>query len=349
MHPSTASALSRRRMLQLGLGAGLGAALAACGTDGPATVGASPAPRQTATSSGPVFDGETVSMSVYSRNHASSPLFWEDFAPEGLSVDVQVFTGPSDMNRAMEARDLDFALMGTYNTLIEAAEGFTSKIIGMVSRRGIGLIAGVDSGITSAADLAGRRIAVPPAGVQVLVLTHLLREAGLELERDCEPVPLGFADHAAALASGDVDAFAGTEPICATSVADGIGVRFADPYDTPLGDFNTALWAAPHMQQRPDLCQAALRMQRGAAEFLSPGGDNDRAVWRDLLVNDFELTESVYDEVIDNVGALWRFGDEQRAQLEGAAAAMMDTGVLLSEPDFDALLALDLVADVINE
>jgi NitT/TauT family transport system substrate-binding protein len=331
--------LTRRRLLQLGMGGAAGLLLAACGRGG-GSGGAAAGPTASPTSAAS-FDGETVSMSVYSRNHASSPLFWERFAPEGLNVDIQIFTGPSDMNRAMEVGDLDFALMGVYNTLIEAEEGFTSKIIGMVSRRGMGFIAGADSGIESVADLRGKRIAVPPAGVQVLALTALLEAEGLDLAEDLEPVPLGFADHAAALAAGDVDAYAGTEPIAATSVVEDGAVRFTDPYDTPLGNFNTALWAAPHMQERPDLMRAAVAMQRGAAERLSPGGENDPAVWRDLLVDEFEYSPEVYEAVLDNIGAVWRFGDEQRTQMEGAAEAMLSEGVLTREPDIDSLLLLD--------
>jgi len=339
------AALSRRRFLGLTLGGAAGLALAACGDS--AAGGSAPASpagsaaASAAASEGLAFDGETVSMSVYSRNHASSPLFWERYAPQGLTVDVQVFTNPSDMNRAMQAGDLDFALMGAYNTLIEAPQGFTSKIIGMVSRRGIGLVARADAGVSEVADLAGKRIAVPPPGVQVLVLNQLLAEAGLNLESDLEPLPLGFADHAAALEAGDVEAYIGTEPIAATSVASGQGVRVGDVYSTPLGDFNTALWASPAMQERPDLLRAAVLMQRGAAEYLSPDGENDPQVWRELLVDEFEYTSQVYEQVLPNIGALWRFGDEQRAQVEGAGAAMLESGVLTEEPDYDSLFLLD--------
>lgn len=330
------------------MGGAAGLALAACGGGAEQDASGSPSPARSSTGVAPgtasasaSFDGETVSMSVYSRNHASAPLFWERFAPAGLTPDIQVFTSPSDMNRAMANGQLDFALMGAYNTLIEAEQGFTSKIIGMVSRRGIGLVARADSGITTVEGLAGARIAVPPPGAQVLVLTALLAEAGLSLEEDLEPVPLGFADHAAALESGDVVAYVGTEPVCSSSVASGVAVRVGDPYSTPLGDFNTALWASPSMQERPDLCRAAVQMQRGAAEYLSPSGENDRAVWQELLVTDFEYTQEVYDEVIDNIGALWRFGDEQRAQFEGAGMAMLASGALTREPDFASLYLLD--------
>lgn len=341
--PDPRSDLTRRRLLRLTLGGAAGAALAACGggsgtpAAAPATAGATPS----AAASGLAFDGETVSMAVYSRNHASSPLFWQDHAPDGLGVEIQVVTNPSDINRTLEDGSLSFGLMGAFNTILERPQGFSSKIIGMVSRRGIGIVARADAGIEGMEGLAGHRIGVPPPGAQLLVLTSLLDAVGLDLEADLEPIPLGFADHAAALEAGDIDAYAGTEPICATSVSSGLGVYLADPYTTPLGDFNTALWASPSMLERPDLCMAALVMQRGASEYLSPGGENDPEVWRQLLVDEFEYTPEVYEAVLPNIGALWRFEDEQRSQFEGAGGAMLASGAITEEPDYESLYALE--------
>nr|MDQ3353631.1 ABC transporter substrate-binding protein [Actinomycetota bacterium] len=290
---------------------------------------------------GPSFDGRSVSVALYSKNHASSPLFWQRFAPPGLTVEPQIFTSGSDMNRAMEAGDLDFALMGPFNSLIEAEQGFGARIICMCSRQGIGLVGRADQGIATVADLAGKRIAVPPPGVQVLVLTALLDEAGLVLDQDLESVPLGYADHLVALERGDVDAYIGTEPPVTMSVVSGVGTRLESVYGTPAGDFNTAMWAAPHVQGEADLLAAVVGMQRDAAEHLTPGGENDPEVWRDLLVNEFGYAEPVYEEVLSNIGAEWNFDDERRVQFEGAGRLMLESGVLTREPDFASLYLLE--------
>ena len=332
---SRAGELSRRRLLGIAGAGAVTLALAGCGSDDDdVTVGGSEEP-------GGGLEGRTISVALYSKNHASSPLFWQQFAPEGLTVEPQIFTSGSDMNRAMEAGDLDFGLMGPYNSLIEAEQGFGSKIICMCSRQGIGLVARSDRGIESVADLAGKTIAVPPPGVQVLVLTALLEEAGLQLDRDLTSVPLGYADHAAALERGDVDAFMGTEPPVTTSVVSGVGRRVEAVYSTPTGDFNTAMWAAPHVQDDAELLEAVVAMQRDSAEHLTPGGQNDPQVWRDLLVDQFGYPEPVYEEVLSNIGAEWRFEDRRRSQLEGAGQMMLSSGILTREPDFEALYLLD--------
>lgn len=331
--------LTRRRLLGLAGAGVVGLALAGCGDDDEQTTTGSQG--ASATSQAPSFAGKTVSVAAYSKNHASSPLFWQKFAPGGLKVEVKIFTSGGDMNRAMEAGDLDFGLFGMYNGLIDKENGLRSKIICMASRQGIGLAARADRGLNSINDLRGKTIAVPPPGIQVLVLTTLLREARMQLDRDLKSVPLGYADHAAALERGEIDAYMGTEPPVTQSVVSGVGKRLVNPYTTPIGDFNTAIWASPKMLEQPDLLRAAARMQRDAAEYLTPGGVNDRAVWKDLLVSQFGYTEAVYNEVLSNIGAVWKFDETRRRQVEAAGALMRSTGVLKKEPDYSQVFALD--------
>ncbi len=328
--------LSRRRFLAL---AGVGTAalaMAACGSSDDQEGSSSSA----TTGPGSSLAGTTITTAVYAKNHASSPLFWQKFAPEGVKVDVKIFTSGSDMNRALQAGDLDFGLFGPYNGFIEKEQGFGSKVICMCSRNGIGVVARKDRGIDTVADLKGKTFAVPPPGILVLILNNLLDREGLKLDRDLKAVPLGYADHPGALERGDVDAFFGTEPLVTQSVLSGVGKRLVDPYTTSLGNFNTAIWASPKMLARPDVLRATTKMQRDAAEYLSPGGKNDPEVWKDLLVKQFGYTEQVYEKVLSNVGAEWRFDDARRAQFEAAAAEMRATGDLKKDVDWASVFEL---------
>ena len=244
------------------------------------------------------------------------------------------------MNRALQGGELDFGLFGPYNGLIEKEQGFGSKVICMCSRKGIGVVARKDRGIETVADLRGKTLAVPPPGILVLILNNLLTKAELKLDRDVKPVPLGYADHPGALERGDVDAYFGTEPLVTQSVVSGVGKRLVDPYATSLGDFNTAIWASPKMLSRPEVLRAVTKMQRDAAEYLSPGGNNDPAVWKELLVTQFGYSEPVYKEVLSNIGAVWRFDDARKRQFEGAAAEMRASGVLKKDPDWAGVYEL---------
>ena len=321
--------LSRRRFLGLGAGLGAGVLLGGCGGD------ASPS---TASAGG--TSAMTIRTCVYAKNHASSPLYWQQFAPEGVTVEVTPIASSAEVQSGLESGQFDAGLMGVYNTITSASENITSKIVGMVSRQGLGLIgqAGV---VEDVASLRGKKIAVPPPGVQGLVLSQMLAKEGLQLGRDVTPVPLGYADHPTALERGDVQAYIGTEPLCTQSVVGGIGVRVPGAYDTVLGDFNTALWASSATLEDPDKTRVIVQLQKDAAEHLTPEGENDPQVWKDLLVTQFGYDEEVYEEVLGNVGAEWRFDEERQAQFEGAGRTLLEAGTITALPDFERFYARD--------
>jgi NitT/TauT family transport system substrate-binding protein len=336
LHPD----FSRRRFLGLTAAGAAALVLTACGDDDEPTSGsvATTAPSRATKD----FGGREITTAVYSKNHASAPLYWQQFAPPGLTVKPVIVTSAGDVSRALASGELDFGLMGPYNTVIEASTtGMPARIIGMCARQGIGLIGRKDRGITSVADLEGRKIAVPPPGMQTLLLTSALEGAGLKLGTDVTSVPLGYADHPGALERGDVDAYVGTEPQSTQSVVAGVGVRIRGIYDTPAGDINTALWAAPKNLGDADLLTAVTQMQRDSAELLTPKGVNDPEEWHTLLVDQFGYAEPVYQAVLENIGAEWRFDQRRRSQVEGAAELMLAQGVITTKPNIDDLLLLD--------
>jgi NitT/TauT family transport system substrate-binding protein len=330
---SDACGLTRRRFLAA-LGAGAATiSLAGCGggdrDDQQASGG----------DGGGGVDGKRIRVAAFTNNHAAGPLYWPQFAPEGLEVEVRTLTSGTDMNRAMEADELDFAIFGIVNGFIESEQGLGSKIVAMGARQGAGLIVPRSSDVADVAGLAGRRIALKGPAFQLLVLYTLLDEAGLDPATDVEIVPVEYNDQPAALERGDVDAFMGSEPNASRSVASGAGRRLVNIYTTPVGELNSTIWASPRMvADEPELVRAAVGMQRDAAGFLTPSGSNDPDVWRDLVVDQFGLEENVYRELITNCGAVWELSEFWINQAKAAGAKMAELGLLQAEPDYDELI-----------
>ncbi len=325
--------LSRRRFVEI-LGAGVTyMALAGCG----------PSRTVRDSAAGPTGDGDLagkrIRVAAFKNNHAAAPLFWPRFAPEGLDVEVTTLTSGTDMNRALESDDLDFAIFGIVNGFMESEQGLGSKIVAMGARQGAGLVVRRDSEIGNVSDLAGRRIALKGPAFQLLVLFTLLDEVGLDPASDVEIVPVEYNDQPAALEKGDVDAFMGSEPNASRSIASGLGRRLVNIYTTPIGELNSTIWASPRMiAEEPDVVRAAVAMQRDAANHLTPSGSNDPQVWRDLVVDQFGLEEPVYRELIANVGAVWELSDFWIDQAKAAGAKMVQLGLLQVEPDYDDVI-----------
>ncbi len=336
MEPLDELTLSRRGLLGLAAASAAGIALTACGSSSTRTASGTTIPTVAGLANGRTA---TVRTCVYAKNHASSMLYWQRFAPPGVTVTVTPVTSTAEILQALEGGSLDFGLMGPYVPMLTQAKGgITCRTVGMVARQGIGLVGKVGE-VSKVEDLRGRKIAVPPPGLQVLVLKDLLTKAGMALGTDVEAVPLGYADHLAALTRGDVQAFMGTEPGCTQAVVNGVGVRLPGVYDTPLGDLNTALWASPAMLEDEELCRATVKMQKAAAEYLTPNGVNDKAVWRELLVDQFGFQENVYEAVLENVGAEWDFDQARQDQYVGMGKALVSNGELTAEPDYEGLYA----------
>ena len=335
------NALSRRRFLGLGAGLGAAALLAGCGSDGASTV-AGPSRGPSTAASSEALKPYAIKTCVYSKNHASAALYWSKFAPEGITVEVVPVKSATEVQDGLESGQLDFGLLAPYTPIIALSQDptlITSRIIGMISKGGLGLC-GKKGVVEKAADLRGKKVAVPPPTLQVLILNDVLRQAGLELGKDVEGIPLGFADHVTAFERGDVDAFMGSEPPVTQAIVEAGGVRLPEASMTPVGDFNTANWAsAKVLKERPDVVMAAAKMQKDAAEFLSPGGENDKAVWKNLLVDQFGFSVPTYEAVLDNIGARWEFDDKRVAQVKGAATMLVQQGGIKTEPDVEQLFA----------
>ena len=339
--------MTRRGLLGLAAATAVGG-LAACSSSSSssANAAAGSTPPSSTASSGPaqLAGGRKVEVKtcVYAKNHASSMLFWQKFAPAGLTVKVTPVTTTAEILQALEGGTLDFGLMSPYVPMLTQAKGgLNSKTVAMVARQGFGLIGKVGE-IANVADLKGKKIAVPPPGAQVLVLKSLLAKNGLTLGTgpdQVQGVPLGYADHVAALTRGDVQAFVGSEPPCTLAVVNGVGQRIPGVFDTPLGDLNTALWASSTILKDDEVCRAVVRMQKAAAEYLTPNGTNDRAVWHALLVGQFGFDEKVYNAVLENVGAQWEFNKTREAQYVATGKGMVESGDLKAEPDYEALYA----------
>lgn len=133
------------------------------------------------------------------------------FRDEGLKVSVQPTGGSPDVARLIAAGQGDIGIAGAEATIVAASKGLPIRDVFCIQQRMIYSV-GVPLGgaLRTAADLKGKRIGVQSLSASpVFVAKALLREAGLNPDRDATFIPIGVGGQAvAAVKSGQVDAVA---------------------------------------------------------------------------------------------------------------------------------------------
>ena len=142
-------------------------------------------------------------------------LLEKEFAKDGISV---VWVQSAGSNKALEflnAGSIDFGSTAGSAALVARINGNPIRSIYVYSRpEWTALVTGKDSKIASVTDLKGKRVAVTRGTDPHIFLVRALLGAGMS-EKDITPVLLQHADGKTALIRGDVDAWAGLDPMMA--------------------------------------------------------------------------------------------------------------------------------------
>ena len=157
-------------------------------------------------------------------------LLEKEFAKDGISI---VWVQSAGSNKALEflnAGSIDFGSSAGSAALVAKINGNPIKSIYVYSRpEWTALVTTKDSKITTVADLKGKRVAVTRGTDPHIFLVRALLDAGMS-EKDITPVLLQHADGKTALIRGDVDAWAGLDPMMAQAeVEDGAKLFFRKP------------------------------------------------------------------------------------------------------------------------
>lgn len=157
-------------------------------------------------------------------------LLEKEFAKDGIGI---VWVQSAGSNKALEflnAGSIDFGSTAGSAALVAKINGNPIKSIYVYSRpEWTALVTGKDSKISKIEDLKGKRVAVTRGTDPHIFLVRALQSVKLT-DKDITPVLLQHADGKAALIRGDVDAWAGLDPMMAAAeVEDGAKLFFRKP------------------------------------------------------------------------------------------------------------------------
>src|SRR5262245_12280263 len=259
-------------------------------------------------------------------------LLEKEFAKDGISV---VWVQSAGSNKALEflnAGSIDFGSTAGSAALVAKINGNPIKSIYVYSRpEWTALVTRKDSTITKVADLKGKRVAVTRGTDPHIFLVRALLGAGLS-ERDITPVLLQHPDGKTALIRGDVDAWAGLDPMMAQAeVEDGARLFYRNAGANTWGILNVR---EEFLRDHPELARRVLAVYEEARKLSLANYDEVKRVF----VAATKLPETVVNKQLKERTELThsRIGAPQRESILAAGQALQQAGVIPASVDVTA-------------
>jgi sulfonate transport system substrate-binding protein len=266
-------------------------------------------------------------------------LLEKEFAKDGISI---VWVQSAGSNKALEflnAGSIDFGSTAGSAALVAKINGNPIKSIYVYSRpEWTALVTTKDSSITGVADLKGKRVAVTRGTDPHIFLVRALLGAGLS-EKDVTPVLLQHADGKTALIRGDVDAWAGLDPMMAQAeIEDGAKLFYRKADANTWGILNVR---EQFLKDHPDIVRRVLATYEEARKYSLASYDE----LKKTFIGVTRLPENVVDKQLKERTELThsRIGAPQRESILAAGVALQQAGVIDAKIDVKA--ALDSLID----
>ncbi|UYO56165.1 aliphatic sulfonate ABC transporter substrate-binding protein [Rhodopseudomonas palustris] len=261
-------------------------------------------------------------------------LLEKEFAKDGIGI---VWVQSAGSNKALEflnAGSIDFGSTAGSAALVAKINGNPIKSIYVYSRpEWTALVTTKDSKITSVADLKGKRVAVTRGTDPHIFLVRALLGAGLS-QNDITPVLLQHADGKAALIRGDVDAWAGLDPMMAQAeVEEGAKLFYRKPEANTWGILNVR---EDFLKEHPDLVRRVLAVYEDARKYSLAHYDE----LKQAFIGVTKLPDAVVDKQLKERTELThsRIGTPQRDSILAAGLALQQAGVIQQSVDVKAVL-----------
>ena len=266
-------------------------------------------------------------------------LLEKEFEKDGIGIRWVQTLGSNKALEFLNAGSIDFGSTAGSAALVAKINGNPIKSIYVYSRpEWTALVTTKDSSIAGVADLKGKRVAVTRGTDPHIFLVRALLGAGLS-EKDITPVLLQHADGKTALIRGDVDAWAGLDPMMAQAeIEDGAKLFYRKADANTWGILNVR---EPFLKDHPDIVRRVLATYEEARKYSLANYDE----LKKTFIGVTKLPENVVDKQLKERTELThsRIGAPQRESILAAGVALQQAGVIDAKVDVKA--ALDSLID----
>lgn len=256
-------------------------------------------------------------------------LLEKEFAKDGIAVRWVQTLGSNKALEFLNAGSIDFGSTAGSAALVARINGNPIKSIYVYSQpEWTALVTRKDTNINKVADLKGKRVAVTRGTDPHIFLVRALLDAGLT-EKDITPVLLQHPDGKTALIRGDVDAWAGLDPMMAAAeVEDGARLFYRNAAANTWGILNVREEFA---KNHPEIVRRVLAVYEQARKFTLANYDEEKKVF--IAVT--KLPDAVVDKQLKERTKLTfnKIGAEQRDSILQAGLALQKAGVIPASVD----------------
>lgn len=266
-------------------------------------------------------------------------LLEKEFEKDGIRIRWVQSAGSNKALEFLNAGSIDFGSTAGSAALVARINGNPVKSIYVYSQpEWTALVTAKDSNIRKIEDLKGQRVAVTRGTDPHIFLVRALQSVGLS-EKDIKPVLLQHADGATALKRGDVQAWAGLDPMMAAAeIGDGARLFYRNKDANTWGILNVR---EQFLKDHPDLAKRVLKVYEEARKFSLANYDELKKTF--IAVT--KLPDVVVDKQLKERTDLThsKIGAPQRASILAAGLALQQAGVIAANVDVKA--ALDSLID----
>jgi len=276
----------------------------------------------------------------------------------GARVEWKAFNAGPAAIEALFANAIDLAYVGPNPTVAGyvRSQGEAVRVIAGAASGGASLVVRKDSGIRSAADFHGKRVATPQLGnTQDVALRSWMRANGLKAREkggDVQVIPIANPDQLTLFLKGQIDAAWAPEPWAARLVHEGGAQIFLDERDLwPDHQFViTNIVVNPKfLKEHPDVVKNFLRAHVELTEWINKNAAQARQTLNQQLQKETgkPLAQEVLDDAFSRMQVTY---DPIRSSLLKSTQQAFDEGFLgRNKPDLSGLYDLTLLNEVLLE
>ena len=254
----------------------------------------------------------------------------KEFAKDGIKVVWVKTVSSSNALQFLNAGSINFGSTAGSAALVAKINGNPIKSVYVYSRpEWTALVTGKDSKISKVADLKGKKVAMVRGTDPHIFTVRALLAAGLT-DKDVTPVLVQqHADGGTALLRGDVDAWAGLDPMMAQAeVTDGAKLFYRNKEANTWGILNAR---EEFLKDHPDIVRRVLAVYEEARKYSLANYDEEKRVF----IAGTKLPDAVVDKQLKERTELThnKVGPAQRDSILQAGLALQQAGVVPASVD----------------